>query len=255
MVSAIDVGRARLGGVLALAERSDAYRDLASRLEDRQRLIVADANAGARAFAWSALVAENARTVALGAPREDRARRWRAGVAGWLGVARGQAAPAGAAVRPRDRAGARGAPRARGVGSASAGRRRRRPRPLRVLATPRCAPGGWVRPRRGRVGAVPGRDGVPPRPSRGSRDGGFRGHGRARSRTRRARGAGGGAPRRSCRTGPAGLGLPSAIRAAFPHRRAGDRVRRGARGGWAERGAAGGGRTCELRRPAERTHP
>src|SRR2546427_1608632 len=88
MVSAIDVGRARLGGVLALAERSDAYRDLASRLEDRQRLMVADANAGARAFAWSALVAENARTVALVAPSEDRARRWRAELAGWLGEER-----------------------------------------------------------------------------------------------------------------------------------------------------------------------
>src|SRR5438309_7805696 len=93
MVSAIDVGRARLGGVLALAERSDAYRDLASRLEDRQRLIVADANAGARAFAWSALVAENARTVALVAPSEDRARRWRAELAGWLGEERVLAFP------------------------------------------------------------------------------------------------------------------------------------------------------------------
>src|SRR2546430_8372423 len=93
MVSAIGVGRARLGGVLALAERSDAYRDLASRLEDRQRLIVADANAGARAFAWSALVAENARTVALVAPSEDRARRWRAELAGWLGEERVLAFP------------------------------------------------------------------------------------------------------------------------------------------------------------------
>src|SRR2546428_2097687 len=74
-----------LGGLLALAERSDAYRELASRLEDRQRLSVADATAGARAFAWSALVAQNARTVALVAPSEDRARRWRARLAGWLG--------------------------------------------------------------------------------------------------------------------------------------------------------------------------
>src|SRR2546426_4319303 len=93
MVSAVDVARARLGGVLALAERSDAYRELASRLEDRQRLIVADANAGARAFAWSALVAENARTVALVAPSEDRARRWRAELAGWLGEERVLAFP------------------------------------------------------------------------------------------------------------------------------------------------------------------
>jgi len=85
MVSAVDVTRVRLGGLLALAERSETYRELASRLEDRQRLRVADATAGARAFAWSALVAENARTVALVAPSEDRARRWRAELAGWLG--------------------------------------------------------------------------------------------------------------------------------------------------------------------------
>src|SRR5947199_2129011 len=77
--------RARLGGLLALAERSEAYRDLASRLEDRQRLSVADATAGARAFAWSALVAQGGRNVALIAPGEDRARRWRAELAGWLG--------------------------------------------------------------------------------------------------------------------------------------------------------------------------
>jgi len=93
MVSAVDVARARLGGVLELAERSVAYRELASRLEDRQRLTVADATAGARAFAWSALVAQNARTVALVAPSEDRARRWRAELAGWLGEERVLAFP------------------------------------------------------------------------------------------------------------------------------------------------------------------
>src|SRR3989475_10002109 len=93
MVSAVGVARARLGGVLALAERSAPYRELASRLEDRQRLIVADATAGARAFAWSALVAENARTVALVAPSEDRARGWRAELAGWLGEDRVLAFP------------------------------------------------------------------------------------------------------------------------------------------------------------------
>src|SRR3989475_2546753 len=93
MVSAIDVGRARLGGVLALAERSDAYRDLASRLEDRQRLMVADANAGARAFAWSAVVGNSGRSVALVVPSEDRARRWRAELAGWLGDERVLAFP------------------------------------------------------------------------------------------------------------------------------------------------------------------
>src|SRR2546427_1137058 len=85
MVSAVDVAPARLGGILALAERSEASRELASRLEDRRRITVADATAGGRAFAWSALVAVDGRTVALVAPSEDRARRWRAELAGWLG--------------------------------------------------------------------------------------------------------------------------------------------------------------------------
>src|SRR5438093_5484293 len=93
MVSAVDVARARLGGILALADRSEAYRELASRLEDRQRVGIAEANAGARAFAWSALVAQNARTVALVAPSEDPARRWRAELAGWLGEDRVLAFP------------------------------------------------------------------------------------------------------------------------------------------------------------------
>src|SRR5438093_9980378 len=93
MVSAVDVAPARLGGVLALAERSEVYRELASRLEDRGRITVADATAGARAFAWSALVAQNARIVALVAPSEDRARRWRAELAGWLGEDRVLAFP------------------------------------------------------------------------------------------------------------------------------------------------------------------
>src|SRR5947208_1683908 len=93
MVSAVDVAPARLGGVLALAGRSEVCRELASRLEDRRRITVADATAGARAFAWSALVAQNARTVALVAPSEDRARRWRAELAGWLGEDRVLAFP------------------------------------------------------------------------------------------------------------------------------------------------------------------
>src|SRR5437867_2572769 len=93
MVSAVDVAPARLGGILALAERSEVYRELASRLEDRGRITVADATAGARAFAWSALVAQNARIVALVAPSEDRARRWRAELAGWLGEDRVLAFP------------------------------------------------------------------------------------------------------------------------------------------------------------------
>src|SRR5438309_10650268 len=88
MASALAVARARLGGVLALAERSERYRELASRLGDRESLSVADATAGARAFAWSALVANSGRTVALVAPSEERARRWRAELAGWLGEER-----------------------------------------------------------------------------------------------------------------------------------------------------------------------
>src|SRR5439155_10755569 len=93
MVSAVDVAPARMGGILALADRSEVYRELASRLEDRQRVGIAEASAGARAFAWSALVAQTARTVALVAPSEDRARRWRAELAGWLGEERVLAFP------------------------------------------------------------------------------------------------------------------------------------------------------------------
>src|SRR5437867_6191081 len=84
---------ARLGGILALAQRSERYRDLASRLADRRRVSLADATAGARAFAWSALVAVDGRTVAVVAPSEDRARRWRAELAGWLGEDRVLAFP------------------------------------------------------------------------------------------------------------------------------------------------------------------
>src|SRR5437899_7023132 len=93
MASAVALARARLGGVLALADRSERYRELASRLGDRESLSVADATAGARAFAWSALVANSGRTVALVAPSEDRARRWRAELAGWLGEERVLAFP------------------------------------------------------------------------------------------------------------------------------------------------------------------
>src|SRR5881396_4272303 len=85
MVSTATLSSARLGGILELAGRSVPYRELASRLEDRQRIAVTDATAGARAFAWAALVAQNARVVALVAPSEDRARRWRAELSGWLG--------------------------------------------------------------------------------------------------------------------------------------------------------------------------
>src|SRR5438093_1765970 len=93
MVSTATLSGARLGGILELADRSTPFRELAARLEDRQRLAVTDATAGARAYAWSALVAQNARTVALIAPSEERARRWRAEVAGWLGEERVLAFP------------------------------------------------------------------------------------------------------------------------------------------------------------------
>src|SRR5207245_329301 len=62
------VAGARLGGILALLERSDPYQDLAARLEDRRAVDLTDATAGARAFAWSALVAQGGRTLPLIAP-------------------------------------------------------------------------------------------------------------------------------------------------------------------------------------------
>ena len=84
---------ARLGGVLALAERSERFAELATRLEGHPMLTVADASAGARAFAWSALVSVARRPVVLLAPSEDRARRWRAELAAWLGEERVLAFP------------------------------------------------------------------------------------------------------------------------------------------------------------------
>jgi len=75
----------RLAGVLALAETSSSFRDLRERLEGRGQIALADASAGGRAYAWSALVASGRRVV-LVAATEDRARRWRAELAGWLGV-------------------------------------------------------------------------------------------------------------------------------------------------------------------------
>src|SRR3989442_2078322 len=85
MASPVALARARLGGILAFAERSERYRELAARLGEREAVSITDATAGARAFAWSALVANSGRTIALVAPSEDRARRWRAELAGWLG--------------------------------------------------------------------------------------------------------------------------------------------------------------------------
>jgi len=77
--------RARLAGLLALADGSVPYRELAARAAAGGAIAVADATAGGRAFAWSALAAVSGRTVLLVAPNEDRARRWRAELAGWLG--------------------------------------------------------------------------------------------------------------------------------------------------------------------------
>jgi transcription-repair coupling factor (superfamily II helicase) len=89
MASTTAVGSgARLGGILALAERSERFRELAERLEDRRSTKIADATAGARAFAWASLVEVSRRTVVVVAPSEDRARRWRAELAAWLGEER-----------------------------------------------------------------------------------------------------------------------------------------------------------------------
>ena len=75
---------ARLAGLLDLAEASESFRELRERLERRGQIALADASAGGRAYAWAALVASGRRVV-LVAATEDRARRWRAELAGWLG--------------------------------------------------------------------------------------------------------------------------------------------------------------------------
>src|SRR4051812_22504886 len=84
---------ARLGGVLSLVERSDRFAELAKRLERKGALSLVETSAGARAFAWSAVVEIARRTLVLVAPSEDRARRWRAELAGWLGDERVLAFP------------------------------------------------------------------------------------------------------------------------------------------------------------------
>ncbi|HVR88840.1 MAG TPA: transcription-repair coupling factor [Candidatus Limnocylindria bacterium] len=76
---------ARLAGLLAKAEESAAFRELTDRVASGGTMAVTDAGAGARAYAWAALVATQGRTVLVVAPSEDRARRWRAELAGWLG--------------------------------------------------------------------------------------------------------------------------------------------------------------------------
>ena len=76
---------ARLGGVLSLVESSERFIELYERLDARAAISLAEASAGARAFAWSALVDVAKRPIVLVAPSEDRARRWRSELAGWLG--------------------------------------------------------------------------------------------------------------------------------------------------------------------------
>src|SRR5438876_1384048 len=84
---------ARLAGLLARAEESASFRSLADRVASGGTVAVADASAGARAYAWAALVATQGRTVLVVAPSEDRARRWRAELSGWLGEDRVVAFP------------------------------------------------------------------------------------------------------------------------------------------------------------------
>src|SRR6266581_525083 len=79
------VAEARLAGLLVGAEDSPAFHALADRVASGGTVALADASAGARAYAWAALVATRGRTVLLVSPSEDRARRWRAELAGWLG--------------------------------------------------------------------------------------------------------------------------------------------------------------------------
>src|SRR4051812_32411772 len=76
---------ARLGGILSLVERSERFTEFAERLERRGAVSLVETSAGARAFVWSAVVDVARRTLVLVAPSEDRARRWRAELAGWLG--------------------------------------------------------------------------------------------------------------------------------------------------------------------------
>ena len=65
---------ARLAGLLARAEESPAFHALADRVASGGTVAVADASAGARAYAWAALVATQQRTVLVVAPSEDAER-------------------------------------------------------------------------------------------------------------------------------------------------------------------------------------
>ena len=93
LVSTTRATPARMGGVLSLVEQSERFTELVERLESRTLLSLTEASAGARAFAWSALAEVAKRPIVLVAPSEDRARRWRAELAGWLGEERVLAFP------------------------------------------------------------------------------------------------------------------------------------------------------------------
>ena len=85
--------RARLGGLLALARDAAAFRAVTSALDARRSIVLGEAGAGGRAYLYAALVAEASRTVCVVVPNEDRARRWRAELAAWLGEDRVLAFP------------------------------------------------------------------------------------------------------------------------------------------------------------------
>lgn len=84
---------ARLGGLLALARGAGPFRALDAALEERRSVVLSGAAPGARAYLWAALVAEAGRTICVVTPNEDRARRWRAELAAWLGEDRVLAFP------------------------------------------------------------------------------------------------------------------------------------------------------------------
>ncbi len=86
-------GDARLAGLLALARGSEPFRALHRALEARRSLLLAGAVPGARSYLYAALVAEAARPLCVVVPNEDRARRWRAELATWLGDERVLAFP------------------------------------------------------------------------------------------------------------------------------------------------------------------
>src|SRR5919201_2035518 len=85
--------RARLSGLLALARDAAAFRAVTSALDARRSIVLGEAGAGGRAYLYAALVAEASRTVCVVVPNEDRARRWRAELAAWLGEDRVLAFP------------------------------------------------------------------------------------------------------------------------------------------------------------------